>query len=330
MYQPPPGIVNEAAQKGAQFQSTLTTTNESSLRIQTGNLPLYHRAEAFFRFPPGPQYFMAFQRLNVWGRGRGNGWGQSGELQMYIKVGRDENNFYMFRAPANAGPTAAAWTDFAIDLSKFIDLRKKIQTAYLAGKHVVDRLHRRRFGDHRGVAAAGGRRVAPLCRVPGRLHGVHARSGGHRAEFERRARDGGRHRARGVRRLAGAPAISPSDTLELWVDDVRLDRQLNTGGTAGAVSARLNMGELRRRRGDDRVTAIRISGSSANSRRSRWSATSTSGRRSDWSGCCRASAGIAAAAHDHEALFGRGSALPRRRRTSRGREFRGYASRGTT
>ena len=126
-------IVNEAAQKGAQLQGMLTTINESSLRIQTGNLPLYHRAEAFFRFPAGPQYFMAFQRLNVWGRGRGNGWGQSGELQMYFKVGRDENNFYMFRAPANAGPTAAAWTDFAIDLSKFIDLRKKIQTAYLAG-----------------------------------------------------------------------------------------------------------------------------------------------------------------------------------------------------
>ena len=54
VYQPPPGIVNEAAQKGAQFQGALTTINESSLRIQTGNLPLYHRAEAYFRFPAGP------------------------------------------------------------------------------------------------------------------------------------------------------------------------------------------------------------------------------------------------------------------------------------
>ena len=74
---------------------------------------------------------------------------------MYFKVGRDENNFYMYRAPVNAGPTAAAWTDFAIDLSRFIELRKKIQTAYLAGKRHLDRLHRRRLGDHRGVAAAG-------------------------------------------------------------------------------------------------------------------------------------------------------------------------------
>ena len=42
----------------------------------------------------------------------------------------------------------------------------------------------------------------------------------------------------------GSQPISPTDTLELWVDDVRLDGQLNTGGTAGSMSAHLNIGDF--------------------------------------------------------------------------------------
>lgn len=244
VYQPPPGVTNEAALKGAQLQGTLTVTNESSLRLQTGNLPLYGRAESYFRFPAGPQYFMAFQRLNVWGRGRGPGWGSNGELQMYLKVGRDENNFYMYRTPANAGGTAAAWTDFAIDLNKFIDLRKKIQTAYLTGAQTsiactgVDSaiiaasplpvgVVTRRF-----AACEDGYMVYtldPAVTAPN-LQAVQEMAVG----IVRVASTGG----------AGTGTISPSDTLELWVDDIRLDQQLNTGGTAGQVTARFNMGDF--------------------------------------------------------------------------------------
>ena len=244
IYQPPPGVTNEAALKGAQLQSGLTATNESSLRIQTGNLQLYHRAEAFFRFPAGPQYFMAFQRLNVWGRGRGDGWGQGGELQMYIKVGRDENNFYMYRSPANAGLTAAAWTDFAIDLNRFIDLRKRIQTSYLSGAPASIAC----TGVDSAIIAASplpvgvvSRRFAacqdgymvytldPAVTAPN-LQSVQEIAVG----IVRVSAAGG----------AGTGVISPSDTLELWVDDVRLDRQLNTGGTAAQMEARMNIGEF--------------------------------------------------------------------------------------
>jgi hypothetical protein len=53
---------------------------------------------------------------------------------MYVKVGRDENNFYLYRSPLNSGTTAAAWSDLAIDISRFVNLQKRIQTEYLAGK----------------------------------------------------------------------------------------------------------------------------------------------------------------------------------------------------
>lgn len=244
IYQPPPGVTNEAALKGAELQGGRTATNESSLRVQTGNLQLYHRAEAYFRFPAGPQYFMAFQRLNVWGRGRGDGWGQGGELQMYIKVGRDENNFYMFRTPANVGQTAAAWTDFAIDLNRFIDLRRKIQTAYLSGTPTSIAC----TGVDSAIIAASPLPVGTVTRRFAACQDGYmvytldpAVTAPNLQSVQEIAVGIVRVAATGV---AGTGVISPSDTLELWVDDVRLDRQLNTGGTAGQMTAQMNIGEF--------------------------------------------------------------------------------------
>ncbi len=110
VYQPPPGVQDQSDSKAAQIQVGRTQINETSMRIQAGsiqagNMPLYHRAETYYRFPAGPQSFLlGFRQLRVWGRGRGNGWGQNGDLQMFVKLGRDENNFYLYRAPMNAGP----------------------------------------------------------------------------------------------------------------------------------------------------------------------------------------------------------------------------------
>ncbi len=163
---------------------------------------------------------------------------------MYVKVGRDENNFYMFRAPANAGRPPPAWTDFAIDLSQFINLRKKIQTEYLAGKHesiactgvdsaiIVASPLPVGVVSHRFAACDDGYMVYtvdPAVTAPN-LTSVQEVAVG----IVRVAASG----------AAGSPPISPTDTLELWVDDVRLDGQLNTGGTAGSMSAHLNMGDF--------------------------------------------------------------------------------------
>jgi hypothetical protein len=42
----------------------------------------------------------------------------------------------------------------------------------------------------------------------------------------------------------GASTIVPGDTLELWVDDIRLDRQQNTGGYAGRFNVGFNAGDF--------------------------------------------------------------------------------------
>ncbi len=242
VYQPPPGIVNEAALKGAQFQGTLTTTTESSLRLQTGNLSLYHRAEAYFRFPAGAQYFMAFRRMSVWGRGRNNGWGPNGELQMYIKVGRDENNFYMYRTPVNAGTTAAAWSDFSIDLGQFINLRQQIQTAYLTGKTTSIAC----TGVDSAIIAASPLPTGVVTRRFAACQNGYivytldpAVTAPNLAWVQEMAVGIVRVGTTGA---TGSQPISASDTLELWVDDIRLDQQQNAAGTAMAMSTSLNLG----------------------------------------------------------------------------------------
>ncbi|HEX3866659.1 MAG TPA: cell surface protein SprA [Gemmatimonadaceae bacterium] len=250
IYQPPPGVTNQASTQAAQFSGSVTQINEQSMRIQAGNMSLYHRAEAYYRFPSGPQDFFGFQQLRVWGRGRGDGWGTNGDLQMYIKVGRDENNFYLYRAPMMAGQTPAAWTDLQIDFSRFVALRQQLQTQYLAGKKesiqcsgadsamIVASPLPVGVVSHRFAACDSGYMVYtvdPAVAAPS-LTAVQEIAVG----FVRIAATSG----------LGSVPISSGDTLELWVDDVRLDHPQNKAGFAGQATMNANFGDL----GDLHVT----------------------------------------------------------------------------
>ena len=240
VYQPPPGVTNQSDSKTAQFALGRTQDNEHSMRIQAGNLPIFHRAETYFRFPSGPQRYLGYRELRVWGRGRGDGWGANGDLQMYVKVGRDENNFYLYRTPVNSGQTAAAWSDLTIDFNRFIALRKRVQEAYLAGKQ-------------QSVACTGvdsaiiGASPLPIGLVAHRFAACDdgymvytvdpAVSAPNLASVQ--------ELAVGIVRVAaggGSSSITPGDTLELWVDDIRLDQQVNTAGMAGQLSMSANAG----------------------------------------------------------------------------------------
>jgi hypothetical protein len=46
-YQSPPGVVDEADTRSAQFAAGNVQINERSLRLQAGNLPVLGRAEAY-------------------------------------------------------------------------------------------------------------------------------------------------------------------------------------------------------------------------------------------------------------------------------------------
>lgn len=243
-YQSPPGVTDAAESRGAQFSVGSLQINERSLRLQAGNLPVYARAEAYYRFPSGQQSFMGYQELRLWARGRRAGWGERGELQMYVKIGRDENNFYLYRTPVNSGPGAAAWLpEVRVDFTRFFQLRQTLQNAYLRGRGdtlscsgvdsalVVGSAVPALAGQKRYVACDGGYMVYTVepGAAPPNLAAV-------------------QELAVGMIRVpppGSAPSvIGPADSLELWVDDIRLGRLVNRPGYAGQVSVALSAGDL--------------------------------------------------------------------------------------
>jgi hypothetical protein len=248
-YQPPPGVV-EATETRAQlaYDNTFQQINEHSLRMQAGVpggvLPVFTRAESYFRFPQGNNTFMGYRTLRLWMRGRGNGWGTGGELNAFVKVGRDENNFYLYRTEVQTGETAAAWEpEIRVDLTRFQMMRAQLENNSL--RNVADSLSCTgadlELIKRSGLPRAQTVRRFAVCRdgyivytadpgiTPPNLAGVQELAVG----FVRMDSV-----ARGMR------PIQPGDSLELWIDDVRLSDVVADVGFAGEVALFGNAGDL--------------------------------------------------------------------------------------
>ncbi|MEP6763619.1 MAG: cell surface protein SprA [Gemmatimonadaceae bacterium] len=248
-FQPPPGVVETTESKTqTAYDNTLVQTNDHALRLQAGvpgqQFPVFSRAEAYYRFPEGNKSFMGYRSLRVWMRGRGHGWGTNGELNAYVKIGRDENNFYFYRTTADAGETVAAWSpELRVDLTKFQALRSQLENNSLRNSPDslactgVDLELIKRSGLPRGVIV---RRYA-VCKdgyivytadpsiTPPNLAGVQEMAVG----FVR------------VDSLPhGGVPIAANDTLELWVDDVRMTDVVDDIGFAAEIGLFANAGDL--------------------------------------------------------------------------------------
>ncbi|HLA13710.1 MAG TPA: cell surface protein SprA, partial [Gemmatimonadaceae bacterium] len=233
-YESPPGVTDAPTSKTVAYQPGRVQINERSLRLTATGLQPYERAEAYYRFPEGDKNFMGYQELRLWAQGIRNGWGETGELQFYVKIGRDENNFYMYRTPINSGNTKTAWLpEIRVSFEKLFALRAQIQNALLKGTARntctgIDSVLIENTpvpagstpGD-RYAACDGGYIVYSIDPAvsPPNLAAV-------------------QELAVGMLRLpAGASAspLSPGDTLELWVDDMRLGGVVSETGFAGQV-----------------------------------------------------------------------------------------------
>ncbi len=247
-YTSPPGVIEAPENRQSGYENTRVQINERALRLQTGAtgqvFRVFDRAEAFYRFPEGTKSFMGYKSLRLWMRGRGNGWGQNGELNGYVKIGRDEHNFYMYRTPVNEGPAQSAWDpEVRVDLQRFQILRAQLENNFLRSSPDslactgVDLELLRRSSLPRGQSV---RRYA-VCQdgyivysadpsvTPPNLAGVQELSVGI-VRVDSVARNG--------------KPVSASDTLELWVDDVRLADVVDDMGFAGEVGLSLNAGDL--------------------------------------------------------------------------------------
>lgn len=239
VYQSPPGVVNQADQKLSGLENQRIVINEQSMRLTATSLAKFERAEAYYRFPEGAKNFMQYGQLRAWARGRGNGWGQTGDLQFYVKMGTDDNNFYFYRSPVNSGVGQAAWLpEVVVDFGQLNALRLRLQNAWLQNSR--DTL------SCTGVdSALIVQSVLPAGQISRRFaacangYMVYTANPGVSAPNLR----GVQELAVGIVRVdsaaLGATRIMPGDTLEVWVDDIRLTNAVNTPGYAGQVGVDL-------------------------------------------------------------------------------------------
>jgi hypothetical protein len=252
-YDSPPGVGNQPDLKTTPITSSRVLINEHSLRIVAGGLNTFDRAEAYYRFPEGQKNFMGYKELRLWARGVSAGWGTNGELQFYVKLGHDATNFYMYHTTlAATGTGPAAWRpEIRVDFSKLIALRAQIQNAYLRGTR------RNTCAGMDSVIIAN----TPFQPTTATSALYAACSDGYMVYTT----DPGvnppnlaavQELAVGMIRVPGtsvAQPITSADTLELWVDDIRLGGVVAAAGFAGQIALGITASDF----GDVRLNLTR-------------------------------------------------------------------------
>ncbi len=244
IYDSPPGVSDAPDQIITGLENQRVQINERSMRVTAQQLGPFQRAEAYQRFAEGSRNFMQYRELRVWARGRGNGWGQDGEVNFFVRLGRDADNFYLYRTPVSAGTGPAAWLpEVRVDFDKFFALRAQLQNAFLQNSpdslacHGADSVLIARSGlptgvsVHRYAACADGYMVYT---VDPNISAPNLAAVQDLAVGMIRVDSGGKSPSR----------IMPGDTLELWVDDMRLTRVDNTPGYAAQVGLNVTAGDI--------------------------------------------------------------------------------------
>jgi hypothetical protein len=214
-YTSPPGVVDQAAERGANLQFATQQINEKSLRVLARDLRAGERAEAYLRFADeADKNFLRYGTLRVWARGRGPGW-EDGDLEFFLKAGRDEYNYYLYHAPVR---TVDWLPEVIIDIERWLLLRADIEARWLRGEPPS------------GGAECGGDSTAYVaCDGP---YLVQVRDPGVAPPNLARVSE----LATGILRVRQTVFI---DQTELWVDDIRLDDVVDDMGVAGAFDLRL-------------------------------------------------------------------------------------------
>jgi hypothetical protein len=219
-YESPPNLGNQAERQGQNLELGIRQINERSLRLLASDLRGGERAEAYIRFTDeADRNFLKYRELRVWARGRGPGWAEN-DLEFFIKVGRDEHNFYLYRVPARTD----SWEpEVVIRLDRWLALRSEIETAWLSGDPPS------------GAGPCGGDSAAYVaCDGP---YVVQVRDPGVAPPNLARVSEV----AVGMLRVAENVLVPRA---EVWVDDIRLTDVVDDVGMAAAFDARLSAADV--------------------------------------------------------------------------------------
>jgi hypothetical protein len=223
-YVSPPGVVAEQAQIDGSGLNQGVQINEKSLRVIAIGLAQNTRGEGYLRFPAGAQRFLGYRELRVWMRGARDqaGW-ESGDLEGYIKVESDDNNFYMYRTRLKSAGGVEAWNpEVRVDLDTWRALRATLETRVQQGLPPS------------GADVCGGDPAAyVICDGPYVVHMLNPFVNPPNLNTVQGL-------STGILRVAAGV----SDSVEMWVDDVRLAEPISDLGAAYALDARLSGGDV--------------------------------------------------------------------------------------
>jgi cell surface protein SprA len=84
--------------------------SERSLALRVRGLAGGDRVEVYSRFFQRPRDFLAYRELRLWALARDGDFGHARErgLRVFLKVGSDPENFYLWTSPWSRPPTPAA------------------------------------------------------------------------------------------------------------------------------------------------------------------------------------------------------------------------------
>ena len=224
-YTPPPGVVDEAGRRDAGFQLGAEQINERSMRVLARGLGSGERAETYLRFTAeGDKNFLKYKSLRAWARGRGPGW-EDGDLEFFIKAGKDQDNFYLYHAPAR---TIAWEPEVNVAFERWLALRARIEQAWLSGDTA------------QVYAGCPDSTLVPfdtayvMCDGP---YIVHVKDPGTAPPNLAAVQE----IAAGIWRVKSSVFI---DQAEVWVDDIRLADVVQEAGVAGAVDLSLTAADV--------------------------------------------------------------------------------------
>ncbi len=235
-YTSPPGVLSGLDSKGGSSGEFGSQINERSLRLIGRQMAVGQRAEAYLRFPSGAQNLLRYKQLRWWARGRGPGWDPgTQDFEVYLRVGSDSRNFYQYKANAQ---TTTWGSENVVDLDRWRVLRAQIESQRLRGP-----------ADSAARVACGGDTLSTayvLCDGP-YLAFIQdpAVNPPNLADVQ--------EIAAGILRAGTA---DPTDSAEVWVDDIRLVEPISRVGSAVALDARLVASDV----GDLSITYLRQDG----------------------------------------------------------------------
>lgn len=217
-YTSPPGVVGELDKNSGGGGNTGTVVNERSLRVVARQIVIGQRAEAYLRFPNGPQNLLRYRELRAWVRGVGPGW-DNRDFEAYVRVGSDSRNFYTFQTRAQT----TTWVpEIRVNLEQWRALRSQIESRWLQGLKADSAARVACGGDTLSIAyvVCDGPYLAYVedpAISPPNLARVQELSAG----------------------ILRVGSTDPTTDAELWVDDIRLVDPISQVGSAMALDAHL-------------------------------------------------------------------------------------------